>query len=135
VYTSGGALRILVADDLETVRKRVCSTLTSRADFEVCGEAVNGKDAVEKAKALHPDLIILDITMPELNGFEAARMIRKISPETPILILSVHKSRQLIEEAKKIGVRGYVMKADAGQDLVNAVDTVLQNQTFFPAEY
>jgi DNA-binding NarL/FixJ family response regulator len=127
-------LRILVADDQEAVRKRVCSTLTSRKGFEVCGEAENGAEAVEKAKALNPDLIILDITMPLLNGLEAARMIRAESPSTPIVILSVHKSKQLIEEAKKIGVRGYVTKSDAGQDLVKAVDTVLQNQTFFPVD-
>lgn len=113
---------------------RVCSTLRSRKGFEVCGEAANGAEAVEKAQELNPDLVILDITMPLLNGLEAARIIHAASPSTPIVILSVHKSRQLIEEAKRIGVRGYVTKTDAGQDLVKAVDTVLQNQTFFPAD-
>lgn len=127
-------MRILVADDQEAVRKRVCSTLTSRKGFEVCGEATNGAEAVEKAQELNPDLIILDITMPLLNGLEAARIIRAASPSTPIVILSVHKSKQLIEEARKIGVNGYVTKTDAGQDLVKAVDTVLQNKTFFPSD-
>jgi two-component system, NarL family, invasion response regulator UvrY len=70
-----------------------------------------------------------------LNGLDAARMIRNFSPETPILILSVHKNKQLMEEARKIGVRGYVTKAEAGQDLIIAANTVLQNQTFFPTEF
>ena len=95
----------------------------------------NGKEAVEKAKDFAPDLVILDITMPLLNGLHAARMVRESSPETPILILSVHKNRQLMEEARKIGVRGYVTKAEAGQDLLKAVNAVLHNQTFFPTEF
>jgi len=107
-------LRILVADDQEAVTKSVCSTLGSRADFKVCAEAANGKEAVEKAKTMNPELIIFDITMPLLNGLEAARIIRMTSSGAPILILSVHKSKQLIEEAKKIGVREHVTKADAG---------------------
>ena len=102
--------------------------------YEVCGEAASGLEAVEKARELKPDLILLDITMPELNGLDAARQIRAFLPETPILILSVHKSRQLIEEARKAGVRGYVTKGEAVQKLIQAVDAVLQNQTFFPGE-
>jgi two-component system nitrate/nitrite response regulator NarL len=129
-----GALRILVADDQEAIRKRVCSILESRINFEVCAEAANGREAVEKAQELNPDVVILDITMPILNGLDAARMIREFSPDTPILILSVHKSRQLMEEAQKIGVRGYLTKGEAGQNLVTAVNTVLQNRTSFPAE-
>jgi DNA-binding NarL/FixJ family response regulator len=128
-------MKILVADDQEAIRKRVCSILMSRGNCEICAEATNGKEAVEQAKDLNPDLIILDITMPLLNGLDAARMIRNFSPETPILILSVHKNKQLMEEARKIGVRGYVTKAEAGQDLIIAVNTVLQNQTFFPTEF
>jgi DNA-binding NarL/FixJ family response regulator len=131
----GGLVRIVVADDQEIVRKRVVATLMSRGDLEVCAEAANGKEAVEKVKELNPDLVILDITMPELNGLDAARQIRALDPELPILILSVHKSRQVVEEAKKIGVRGYVTKGDAIQKLLLAVDTVLQDQTFFPTEF
>jgi len=127
-------VRILVADDQESVRKRVCATLTSRAGFEVCGEAANGKEAVEKAKALQPDLIILDITMPLMNGLEAARVIRSFSPSTPVLILSMHNSKQLIEEAHRIGVDGYVTKEDAVQKLLQAAEAVLQDQTFFPPD-
>jgi two-component system nitrate/nitrite response regulator NarL len=131
----GGLVRIVVADDQEVVRRRVVATLMSRADLEVCAEAANGKEAVEKVKELNPDLVILDITMPELNGLDAARQIRALDPDLPILILSVHKSRQVVEEAKKIGVRGYVTKGDAIQKLLLAVDTVLQDQTFFPTEF
>ncbi len=129
-----GNARILVADDQELVRRRVCSTLKARPDFEVCGEAANGKEAVEKFKELKPDLVILDITMPLMNGLEAARWILTSSPGTPVLILSVHKSRQVVQEARRIGVRGFVTKEDAVQNLVRAVDAVLQKQTFFPPE-
>jgi DNA-binding NarL/FixJ family response regulator len=128
-------MKILVADDQEAIRKQVCAILMSRGNCEVCAEAANGKEAVEKAKDFAPDLVILDITMPLLNGLDAARMIRESSPKTPILILSVHKSRQLMEEARKIGVRGYVTKAEAGRDLLKAVDAVLQNKTYFPTEF
>ncbi len=131
----GDLVRIVVADDQEVVRKRVVATLMSRGNLEVCAEASNGREAVEKAKELNPDLVILDITMPELNGLDAARQIRAFAPNLPILILSVHKNRQVVEEAKKIGVRGYVTKGDAIQKLLLAVDTVLQNQMFFPAEF
>jgi DNA-binding NarL/FixJ family response regulator len=131
----GGLVRIVVADDQEIVRMRVVATLMSRGDLEVCAEATNGKEAVEKVKELNPDLVILDITMPELNGLDAARQIRVLNPNLPILMLSVHKSRQVVEEAKKIGVRGYLTKGDAIQKLLLAVDTVLQNETFFPTEF
>lgn len=126
--------RILIADDQEMIRRRVRATLESREDFQVCAEVSNGADAVEKTQELNPDLVILDITMPQLNGLEAARKILHFSPNTPILILSVHKSDQLMEEAKRIGVRGYVTKGEAGQNLVTAAETVLQKKTFFPAD-
>lgn len=129
-----GNARILVADDQEPVRRRVCSTLMARSDFEVCGEAANGKEAVEKFKELKPDLVILDITMPQMNGLEAARAIHSVSPKTPVLILSVHKSKQLIEEARRIGVRGYITKEDAVQSLIPAVDAIFQERTFFPPD-
>jgi two-component system nitrate/nitrite response regulator NarL len=131
----GDFVRIVVADDQEVVRKRVVATLMSRSDFEVCAEVSNGIEAVKKVKELSPNLVILDITMPELNGLDAARQIRIFAPNVPILILSVHKSRQVVEEAKKIGVRGYVTKGDAIQQLLLAVDTVLQNHTFFPTDF
>jgi len=130
----GGIVRILVADDQDAVRKRLVATLLARQGFEVCAEAANGLEAVERARQSQPDLIVLDITMPEMNGLDAARRIHSFLPDTPILILSVHKGKQLMEEARKIGVRGYVTKGEAVQKLAQAVDAVLQNDLFFPNE-
>jgi DNA-binding NarL/FixJ family response regulator len=127
-----GTVRILIADDQEAIRKRVSSILKARPNLEVCAEAANGSDAIKKAQESNPDLIVLDITMPEVNGLDAARKIKEFAPDTPIVILTVHKSKQLMEEAKIIGVRGYVTKGEAGQNLLTAIDAVLQNQTFFP---
>ena len=128
-------LRILAADDQEAIRKRVGSILVSHAGYEVCAEAANGREAIEMAQLLRPDLIILDITMPITNGLDAARTIKRILPDTPIVILSVHKSRQLMEEAQGIGVQGYVTKEEASQDLIKAAEAVLHEKTFFPSEF
>ena len=127
-------VQILVADDREAIRRQVRLILASRPNLEVCAEAADGTEAVEKTRELNPDLVVLDITMPKMNGLEAAREIKSFAPEIPILILTVHKSKQLMEEAAKIGVRGYVTKADASQNLLTAVDAVLQKMTFFPSE-
>jgi two-component system nitrate/nitrite response regulator NarL len=126
--------RILVADDQAMIRDGVRLLFESQTKFHVCGEAVNGQEAIDKAQELLPDLIIIDITMPVLNGFDAARMIRKLCPNVPILILSMHNSKQLIEEARKIGARGYVAKMEMDEHLVDAVHSVLKNGTFFPLE-
>ena len=125
-------MRILIVDDHEAVRKGVCAILSSRLDIEVCGEAVNGKEAIEKAKELRPDLVILDITMPVLNGFDAAREILKILPQTLILMLSTHLTNQLVAQAKSSGAKGYVTKTQAGGTLLQAVDALLNNNTFYP---
>lgn len=128
-------MRVLVADDQPAIRKRVCLTLASRIALEACEEAADGAEAVQMARDFNPDLIILDITMPVMNGLDAARRIRQFAPETPILILTMHKSKQLMEEALRIGVRGYVVKAEAGQSLLAAVQAVLQSETFFPTDF
>src|SRR5580692_11738437 len=101
-------LRILVADDHDLMRRGVKSLLQSRAGWEVCGEAHTGREAVSKAEELKPDVAILDISMPDLNGVDAAKRIRKVAPATEILILSVHYSDQLIREIVEAGVRGYI---------------------------
>jgi two-component system, NarL family, nitrate/nitrite response regulator NarL len=126
------SLRILVVDDHESVRKGVCVILGTRGDIEVCGEACNGQEAIDKAQELTPDLVILDITMPVLSGIDAAEEIRRTLPHVPILFLSMHQGRQIIAEAKRIGVRGYVRKSDAAATLLNAVDALLRNERFFP---
>jgi DNA-binding NarL/FixJ family response regulator len=126
------SLRILIADDHESVRKGVCVILGTRGDIEVCGEASNGREAIAKALELKPDLIILDVTMPLVNGIDAAEVIRKSLPRVPILFLSMHENRQIIAEAKRIGVRGYVRKSDAAETLLSAIDALLRDEPFFP---
>ena len=127
-------MRILVADDQNLIREGVRLLLEARTGYSICGEAANGQEAVEKARELQPDLLILDVSMPVLNGFDAARMIRKFCPRVPILILSMHNSRQLVEEARKIGVQGYVSKMYLEEQLVNAAQAVLDDETFFPLQ-
>jgi DNA-binding NarL/FixJ family response regulator len=129
---SGLKMRVLVVDDHETVRRGVCSILEARKDVEICGEASNGQEAVEKTSELNPDLIVLDVTMPVLDGLSAARQIRTILPEVPILILSMHEGKSIVREAQQAGVQGYVTKSEAANVLLKAVDAVLQGQTFFP---
>lgn len=132
---AGSVVRVLVADDQEAVRKRICSILTLRGNIEVCAEASTGREAVEKAKAFAPDLILLDVTMPVMNGLDAARLIRAAAPHTAILMVSVHRSRQLMEMAKRIGIQGYVTKGEGVKRLVEAVDAVLDHRPFFPTDF
>jgi len=126
-------LRILIVDDHEAVRAGVRAILASRNDMEVCGEASNGQEAIEKALELSPDLIILDINMPILGGITAAKEIKVRLPQVLILLFSMHQSNQLVREAKLLGVQGYVNKSQAGTMLLNAVDAVSSMQTFFPS--
>jgi DNA-binding NarL/FixJ family response regulator len=130
---SGQAVRILVADDHETVRKGICAILSSKLALKEVGEAADGLEAIAKAKELQPDLIVLDITMPKLGGFEAAKEIRKLFPEVPILFLSMHEGKHLIERAKSIPVQGYVIKNQVGRTLVDAAEDLLEGRTFFSA--
>jgi DNA-binding NarL/FixJ family response regulator len=123
----------LVADDHETVRKGICAILSSKLALKEVGEAADGLEAIAKAKELQPDLIVLDITMPKLGGFEAAKEIRKLYPEVPILFLSMHEGKHLIERAKSIPVQGYVIKNQVGRTLVDAAEDLLEGGTFFSA--
>jgi DNA-binding NarL/FixJ family response regulator len=125
-------LRILVVDDHVTVRRGVCSILESRKIVEICGEAANGQEAIERASELEPDLIILDVTMPDLDGFAVARRIRTFLPEVPILILSMHEGQQIARAAQQAGTQGFVSKSAAGLVLLTAVDLVLDGHTYFP---
>ncbi|HET9401330.1 MAG TPA: response regulator transcription factor [Candidatus Acidoferrales bacterium] len=124
-------LRLLVADDHEVVRKGLCALLQAQPGWEIAAEASDGREAVEKAKKVKPDVTVLDIGMPYLNGLEAARQILKEVSNTKVLILTMHDSDALIREVLNAGARGYVLKTDAGADLVNAVDAVRRNKTFF----
>ena len=125
-----GKLRVLVADDHGLARKGVRALLEEQPGWEIVAEASNGREAVEKAKLLQPDVTILDLSMPELNGLEAAREILKSVP-TKILILTIHDADPLIRQTLEAGARGYVLKSDAGRDLVSAVDALRRNKTFF----
>jgi len=122
--------RIMVADDHEIVRHGLRRLLEAQPDWEVCGEAESGREAVEKARSLKPDVIVLDFAMPELNGTEAARQILKALPRTEIIILTMHDSEHLLREALELGVRGYVLKSDAMTDLVSAVHALLQHKSY-----
>jgi DNA-binding NarL/FixJ family response regulator len=108
--------------------------LSSRNDLEVCGEAQDGKEAIEKARELEPDLIIIDITMPVLDGFSALREIRKFMPDVPILVLSMHRGKRAIQEAKLLGAQGFVSKSHLAATLLNAVDVIVRKQTFFEGD-
>jgi DNA-binding NarL/FixJ family response regulator len=127
-------MRILIADDHDVVRKGICSILAERKDLEICGEAADGREAMEQASQTRPDVIILDISMPRLDGFAAAREIRKFLPHVPIVFLSTHTGSGAIDQAKLAGAQGYVKKMQVGSDLLQAVDAVLQNKTFFPSD-
>jgi DNA-binding NarL/FixJ family response regulator len=124
-------LRILIADDHDLLRRGVRALLESHAGWEICGEAITGREAVTKAEELKPDIVILDISMPDLNGVEAASRIRKASANTEVLVLSMHYSDQLIREIVDAGVRGYIVKSDSDRDLTFAIETLAKHKPFF----
>jgi DNA-binding NarL/FixJ family response regulator len=127
-------LRILIADDHEVARRGIRSLLESHLGWEVCGEAADGREAVAYASKLKPDVFLLDIGMPNLNGLDAARQILAMMPEARILILTVHDSEQVIREVLAAGARGFLLKSDAGRDLVAAVEALQYRRTFFTSK-
>lgn len=130
--TEGGAkTRILIADDHEIVRRGLRALIESQANWEVVAEAVTGREAVELAKQFNPQVAVLDVSMPEMNGLEAARQILKALPQTEVLILTMHDSEQVVREVLDSGARGYVLKSDAGRDLISAVEALRQRRPFF----
>jgi DNA-binding NarL/FixJ family response regulator len=124
-------ITILLADDHDLMRRGLKSLLEARPGWTICGEARTGSQAVSMAEEFQPDVAVLDVSMPELNGLDAARQIRTVSPKTEILILSVHYSDHLIREILRTGVRGYMVKSDSDRDLVNAVETLSRHRPFF----
>jgi DNA-binding NarL/FixJ family response regulator len=116
------SLRLLIADDNEFVRMIVRTLLTCRRDWQVCGEAANGREAIAKVGELSPDIVILDLTMPVMNGFEAAKQIRRIAPCTKIVLFSVH---ELLRTAAEVGADAFVSKGSSAQELIAAIERVI----------
>lgn len=130
---TAATLRVLVADDHEVVRKGLRTILEEQPGWEVSGEASDGREAVDKVRMLKPDITVVDVGMPGLNGLEATRQMLKNDPETKVLILTMHESDPLIREVLDAGARGYLLKSDAGKDLVSAVEAIRRNKTYFTA--
>jgi PAS domain S-box-containing protein len=122
-------MRILIADDHEFVRQGVRTLLQSRPGWTICGEAVDGRDAIEKARQLRPDVVVMDISMPNLNGLEATREVRRILPKTGVLVLSQHNSPRMMKEALDAGAQGYVVKSSASENLMAALEKISQPDT------
>jgi two-component system chemotaxis response regulator CheY len=124
-------IRILVVDDNPSVRRYLRTVLEQHDDWRVCDEARNGQEAVDRFRQIRPDVVVLDFQMPEMNGLEAARIIAQLSPKTPILMVTLHLSKQLAEEARKVGIRGACAKTDIGS-VVDGVGALLREETYFP---
>ena len=127
-------LSILIVDDHEVVRRGLHALLTTQAGWEVVGEASNGTEAVKQVSQLKPDVVIMDLTMPEMSGLDATRLIKETSPHTKVLIFTMHDSEQMMQTALEAGAQGYVLKSDAGNSLVAAVKAVAQRETFVTPE-
>lgn len=125
-------MKVLIVDDHEAVRKGVCAIVQTLPDAEVCGEAGNGLEAIERARELKPDLVVMDITMPVVDGFKATRLIREILPEASILLLSMHDGSKLRHVAMSVGAHGFVCKDQGAAVLRHAVQRMSLHERFFP---
>jgi len=123
--------KVLVVDDHAVVRQGIRNLLETQPGLEVCCEASNGLEAVDQVKKGRPDLVLLDLTMPEMNGLDAARAIREVSPQTEVLVLSMHFSEEIAREVLRTGARGYMLKSDANAELVTAVQRVRKGEQYF----
>jgi DNA-binding NarL/FixJ family response regulator len=124
--------RILIVDDHEIVREGIRMLISrSRPEWEICGEAANGNDAVESIKNLKPDVVVLDITMPGLSGLEVASQVTKLNLGSRVLMFTMHESEMLHGEVRRTGAQGYVLKSQAARDLIRAIDTLLAGGSFF----
>jgi DNA-binding NarL/FixJ family response regulator len=124
-------VRILIADDHEVIRLSLRSLIASRDGWQLCGEARNGREAVELAKALRPDIVVLDLSMPELNGLEATLQIRKALPKTEVLVFTMHDTDELVHQVIAAGARGYLLKSDAMALIEPAIDALAQHKPYF----
>jgi len=124
-------LKVLIADDHDVVRKGLKMLIQEHPNWQVCGEARSGREAVELCVKLSPDVIVLDVSMPDLNGLEATRQIRKACPRTEVLVITHHDSDEMAAEVMDSGARGYVLKSDSDTDLVRAVEALSHHKPFF----
>lgn len=122
--------RVMVVDDHAVIRRGVQGILQAFPEWELCGEAENGQEAIRLAETLKPDMIIMDVSMPGLNGLEATRIIRNMLPDTKILLLTLHSSTELVRSAFRAGARGYVLKSDAEAELVRALNVLAGDGTY-----
>lgn len=127
-------LRILIADDHEIVRQGVRTILEAQPGWDVVAEGQNGLEAVDQARETKPDIVLLDISMPQMNGLEAAKQILEMLPGTQVLILTMHESDELVREMLAVGARGYILKTDAKRDLVSAVRSLSERRPFFTSK-
>ena len=127
-------VRILLADDHDVVRRGLKALLQEQAGWEICGEALSGREAVDLARQMQPDVAIIDLMMPDLNGLETTRQIRSASHGTQVLIFTMHHNESLIHDVLEAGARGYLLKTDAEQRIVAAVETLLRRQPYFSAQ-
>jgi len=125
------SVRILIADDHELVRQGLRKVLESRPDWRVCGEAADGRTAVKMARELKPDVVVMDLSMPELNGLGATREIRKTCPATQVVILTMHEAEGLVKDVLEAGATGYLLKTDASRMLVAAIEAAKRGEPFF----
>lgn len=127
-------MRILLADDHDVVRRGLKALLQEHAGWEICGEATSGWEAVDLAREMQPDIAIVDLMMPDLNGLGVTRQIRKASERTQVLIFTMHHNEALIHDVLEAGARGYLLKTDAEQHIVTAIETLLRGQPYFSAQ-
>jgi DNA-binding NarL/FixJ family response regulator len=122
--------RILIADDNPAVRRGLRDLIAHISEWDVCGEAVNGREAIERARELHPDMLLLDLVMPGMNGFDTARELAKVEPSLPILLCTVQLSPYVVREAEKVGIQGAVSKSKVSQ-ITDGIAAVLRHETFY----
>jgi DNA-binding NarL/FixJ family response regulator len=131
IAASRRPVRVLLADDHDVIREGLRRLLEDQPHLQVCGEAANGRDAVALCRELTPEVAVLDISMPELNGLEATRQIRKVSPATEILVFTMHQSEQLVRDVLTAGARGYLLKSDAARNIVEAINSLAAHRPYF----
>jgi LuxR family maltose regulon positive regulatory protein len=122
--------RVLIVDDHAVIRRGVQGILSTYPEWDLCGEADNGQDAIRLAGELAPEVVIMDVSMPGMNGLEATRIMHDVLPETKVLLLTLHSSSEFVRSAFRAGARGYVLKSDAENELVRALNVVIGEDTY-----